>query len=352
MSLRFTDPADFQRQLLADPTLFAQEVDLLREVILFLQLTQDDYRKASFLDGRIVTPQTKGAYIRFGELEAALQGAKRRHPVHFIFHSGHVGSTLLSRLLQDVGGVIPIREPACLRTLAEAEETVTRPDSLVSPERFDWLLKAQLLLWGRGYPDTRAAIVKATSSAISLGPRLLSADDDARAICLNLRLEPYLATLLAGENSPLDLKGHAARRMRRLTAIAGDPDKPVHSLSVGELAAMAWVVESLAQAQLSHDFGERVLTLDFDVLLANVATALSNASAHFNLAVDGPALANAMQSPALTSYSKAPDHPYSPQMRTAQLNHARSTRADEIRAGQRWVERFAQGSPAVAALLA
>lgn len=352
MSLRFTDPADFQRQLLADPTLFAQEIDLLREVILFLHLSREDYHRASFLDGRIVTPQTKGAYMRFGEVEAALQGAKRQHPVHFIFHSGHVGSTLLSRLMQEVGGVMPIREPGCLRTLAEAEETIARPDSLVSPERFDWLLKAQLLLWGRGYSDTRAAIVKATSSAISLGPRLLSADSGGRAICLNLRLEPYLATLLAGENSPLDLKGHAARRMRRLVAMAGAPNQPVHALSVGELAAMAWVVETLSQAQLRRDFGGRVLSLDFDVVLADVGSALSEACVQFNLAVESFVLTNAMQSSALTSYSKAPDHAYSAETRRAQLDHARRMRADEIRAGQLWVERFAQQAPAVAALLA
>src|SRR3546814_20118484 len=40
----------------------------------------------------------------------------------FIFHIGHVGSTLVSRLLAEVGDALPLREPMLLRALAQVAE--------------------------------------------------------------------------------------------------------------------------------------------------------------------------------------------------------------------------------------
>jgi hypothetical protein len=79
---------------------------------------------------------------------------------------------------------------------------------------------------------------------------LLTRCADARAIYLNLRAEPFLATLLAGPNSPSDLRGHGAERMRRLMRIlAIEPATPLHALSLGELAAMSWLTETATQHQ-------------------------------------------------------------------------------------------------------
>ena len=50
--------------------------------------------------------------------------------VHFIFHTGHVGSTLVSRLLDETGDVLSLREPLPLRTLADAMDVLTLPESL------------------------------------------------------------------------------------------------------------------------------------------------------------------------------------------------------------------------------
>lgn len=348
MSLRFNDSHEFRARLLADPTLFAQDIDLIRELVLFLHLSREDYQRASFLDGRIVTPQSRGTYIRYAELDAALAGAAPTLPVHFIFHSGHVGSTLLSRLIEAAPGVLALREPGCLRALAEAELNLGAPESLVSPERFELLLRAQTLLWSRAYPDTRASVVKATSTTSSLGSRLMTIAPDMNAICLNLALEPYLATLLAGENSHLDLRGHGPGRMRRLSALLGAPvQQPLHAMSLGELAAMAWTVETLTHARLQQHFGPRVLRLDFDAVLADVDAALGAACAHFG--VQAPDTA-AIQ-PLMHTYSKAPDQPYSPDVRRTQLDTARRTRADEIRKGLLWAETFARQAPALGGLL-
>ncbi len=75
-------------------------------------------------------------------------------------------------------------------------------------------------LWSRGYEATRAVVVKATSSAGRLAPRLLGRSPASRAVYLNLAAEPYLATLLGGANSA---DGPARPRPRPHAPPAGRP---------------------------------------------------------------------------------------------------------------------------------
>ena len=104
--------------------------------------------------------------------------------------------------------VLSLREPLPLRTLAEAHDALGRPDSLLSNAQFDAALDTFMALWSRGYAGNTSVIVKATSSTGRLAPALLQPNVGSRAIYLNLGTEPYLATLLAGQNSPIDLRGH------------------------------------------------------------------------------------------------------------------------------------------------
>ena len=57
-------------------------------------------------------------------------------PIHFIFHSGHVGSTLLSRLLEEVPSQLGLREPLPLRSLAELHDRSRRDSSEAATEFF------------------------------------------------------------------------------------------------------------------------------------------------------------------------------------------------------------------------
>lgn len=343
---------DLKPRLFVSPDLFAQKIDFLQRLVLFIHFSRDLYQQSSFLDDRIITPQTKGAWVKFDELSAAIAGEAPARPLHFIFHSGHVGSTLLSRLIESAGGVLALREPLTLRTLADAQGALGELHSLVSPADFEMVLRSQILLWSRGYDDTRAVLVKATSTAIRLAPNLLTASPASKAVCLNLALEPYLATLLAGENSIIDLRGHGEGRIKRLrTLAAADASAPLYTMSAGELAALAWVVETLSQARLKDQYGARVLGVDFDALLSNIPDGLAAVCAHFGIAAPGSFFAAAANSPVMQAYAKAPEAPYSPELRASQLNYARSVHANEIRKGRDWVEALARKSNAVARLL-
>ncbi len=346
-------PPHIQRmrdQLLADPSLLAQKLDFFGQRALFLRFTASEYRQASFLDDRILTPAAQGMWARFEDVTAALAGAAPARPLNFIFHAGHVGSTLVSRLLENAPGVLALREPLALRALAEAQDTLGAPESLVSPEQFASFVREQIILWSRGYADTRAVIVKATSTAARLGPVLLQEQPAARALYLNLTPEPYLAALLSGENSPIDLRGFAGERVRRLKRFGVELPAPVHAMSIGELAAMTWTVERLTEGALAEAGKEQVLSLDFERLLASPETALRAICAHFRIEAPEAYFTQVSQNPEWLRYAKAPEHPYSPDARAQALAEARASKAAEIRQGLSWLDAMAARSAPIAQL--
>jgi hypothetical protein len=343
---------DLEALLPVSPNAWAHNLDLPGGRVLVLRLDERTYHAASFLDDRILTPSTQGAWLPGATVSEASRRVGEPRPLHFIFHTGHVGSTLLSRLLDETGLVLPLREPLLLRALADAGESIGRTESLLSEAQFGALIDMSRGLWSRGYASTRAVVVKATSSAGRLAPELLARSPASKAVYLGLAAEPYLATLLGGANSATDLRGHGPGRMRRLLAGRCLPLQPLHALSTGELAALGWLAESLSRRDAVTAHGSRVMRLDFDAFLADVPGQLARVASHFGLAADAAVLAKAATGPVLGRYSKAPQLPFPPGERAARLAESRRSNRDEIARGLAWLERLGAEDAAIAALLA
>lgn len=332
----------------ASADVLVQKIDLVRDAALLVAFDAGQYRAASFLDDRILTATTKGGWVRLKRVTDAAR-AVTPLPLHFIFHAGHVGSTLLSRLIDESGSVLGLREPLPLRQLAEAHDVLGMAESLLSEAALRDLTDALLKLWGRGSGTARAVVLKATSSAGRLAPLLLARLPEARAVYLNVKPEPYLATLLAGANSPADLRGHGPERMRRLRAMGVPPAEALHELSLGELAALGWLAERLSQRVAEAAGGARIVAVDFDRFLDDVAGEVERVASHLWIPHDAQFAARAAASPALTRYAKAPEHAYSPALRAQVLNDARARHREEIRKGLAWLQRMAAVHPAAAA---
>jgi hypothetical protein len=180
---------------------------------------------------------------------------------------------------------------------------------------------------------------------------LLRRDAGSRAVYLNLRAEPYLATLLAGPNSPVDLRGHGAERMRRLRAHISAPFGSLHALTPGELTAMSWLAESLTRREILDQSPDRVLAVDFDAFLGDLPRAMQQIVDHLQLPADPGWLSRLGMNPALARYSKSQDHEYSPALRAQVLDQARREHRDEIRRGLGWLESLARTEQAVARVL-
>ena len=342
---------DLLTRLQESPDAYIHKIDFNSGRVLLVQFDAATYRSASFLDDRILGPATKGAWLPLDRAAEASRLVANTRPLHFIFHTGHVGSTLVSRLLDETGVVLSLREPLPLRTLADAYDALGGPDLLLSDAQFEPTLAMFMRLWGRGYDGTRSVVVKATSSAGRLATPILTAGEGSRAIYMNVRAEPYLATLLAGQNSPIDLRGHGPGRMRRLQSRIAAPLAPLPTLSIGELAAMSWLTESWSQHDAVKRFPGRVIALDFDQFLSTVAESMSRILAHLQLPDNPRFLSEIGNSPVLTRYSKAPEHAYTPNVRAEVLRDSRRHNSAEMRKGLDWLERLARSDNGVAKML-
>lgn len=337
---------------LPSPDSWPHRLDPARALVLQIRLDAAAYRAASFLDDRVLGPATRGVWLPLERLAGAAAPLHGLRPLHFIFHTGHVGSTLLSRLLDATGAVLSLREPLPLRTLAELHDELPRAGAaLPGAAGFDNLLELFLRLWRRGYPGTEAVVLKATSSAARLGPVLLDAQADARAVYLNLRAEPWLASLLAS-TAQADLRGHAAERLRRLAARLDTPLPPVDDASPGELAALGWLAETLTQHELLQQHPQRVLAADFDVLLSELAGGMRDVLGHIGLANDEGVLGRVCRAEALGRYSKAPELRYDARLREELLRESRRVNATELARGLRLLDTLARSEAAVARVMA
>jgi hypothetical protein len=337
------------QRLAGSPDVMLHNIDLVRNRGLLISADAEMYRAASFLDDRILPSAKEGGWVALRHVVEAARGVPQNPALHFIFHTGHVGSSLVSRLLDESGSVLGLREPLALREAAAAHDVVGRADSLVSREGFGVLLSTLLRLWGRAYAQTPSVVLKATSSAGRIAPALLMLQPGARAIYLNLRAEPYLATLLGGANAVLDLRGHGPERVRRLIGLGLSGVQALHELSPGELAALSWLAETLAQLAACEAGGERVVSIDFDRFLEDVPGSMTRIVEHFDVQHDAAYLAGIGRSAELSRYAKAPEHPYSPQVRAQALADARVKHAGEIRKGLAWLEKTARANRLAAA---
>ena len=325
------------------PDLFVQRIDLVAGSAAVLRMSREAYRAASFLDGRLL-PLTPDGFIMPHEhlvrWTQAITEAPR--PIHFIFHAGHVGSTLLSRIIEEADGVLALREPPTLRTLATTHDALS-PAS----KEFDIALATQLRLWRRGYDDTKCVVVKATSDTARIGERLMDEAPDARAILLNVGAEVHLAQTVS--SSLRDLRATGAERFKRLSRLLGVAE-PV--TTAGEAAAMSWLTEHVTQQRIAEACPGRTLRIDFDAFLADPALHLRTISHHLSLAAPSVVLNSAAAHALMQQYAKNPDKPYSAETRAEQLRQSRRDNADEIRRGLAWLDRMAAAHPSAAAALA
>jgi hypothetical protein len=323
---RMDDIAD---ELGASPEWFPHELDLDQDRVSFIRLQKTDYEQASFLDARIVTPASIKKSLRWPDIEAAISAAHLTERCGFIFHIGHVGSTLLSRLVGAHPGVFSVREPMVLRTLAQLPIAAEQP------------LAGCLKLLSRTFEPRQLAVIKATSFVSELSSSLVSRAAAPKAVMMFVSAESYFATILGGPNSRQEARMMAPSRLARLHRRLGRQAWQLGSLSEGELLGVSWACEMSALAQAIHAAADRALRVDFEQFIGSPTTVLTDVLRHFNLEGSSQTVAAILGGPDMRRYSKAPEHPYDAQLRRDVLNQARAEHRAEIRRGLAWLDRAA-----------
>lgn len=315
---------------LAALKVFPFQYDAASEQVMLVALSADAVNKAAFLDQRVLASAGGSSAVAIRDFEAAADLLPARRP-GLIFHQGHCGSTLLSRLIATSTGSRALREPLVLRTLAQLAANVAAGDSTVSPADASRRLRLFLRCFGQG---PAPVVVKASSICNDLAPMVSADEPDLRALFLFVRPEVYIATMLAGPNNRVDLAAFGGLRRQRLRN-RGVETEPLYALSLGRLAALAWLSEAAAYCAAPND--HRLVALDFDAFLSAPAAMLESATRHLGLAADPAAVRAAIEGPDMRTYSKAQQHEYSPALRAEVLRQARYDHAGEIKAGLDWL---------------
>ena len=110
-------PAPPAQEIVRDARWLAQALDANAGVVRLIEMGPEQYRAASFLDDRMLQAGVNSVTRPFAEIAAAIP-ADARTDARWIFHIGHVGSTLIARLLGELDGVLAVREPRILRDVA------------------------------------------------------------------------------------------------------------------------------------------------------------------------------------------------------------------------------------------
>ncbi len=334
------------------PELFPYAYDVRNDAVSLIRLTRADYERASFLDERVLEPHTLARSVPWEHLSAVVEGATLVERCHYIFHTGHVGSTLLSRLLGAHESVFSLREPGILRTLAQMR---TEPDSqprVWTDGQIEERLSAFLKLLSRTFEPRQSPVIKATSYMSELAPQLLSRPTAPKALLMFVKPETYLATILGGPNTRQEAKMLTAGRLKRLHRRLGREVWRLASFSEGEGLAAGWAAEMSALVEARAATGTRTLALDFDAFLEEPEKMLLATFRFLCCDATPEAAGEIIVGPLMQRYSKGLEHAYSPALRREILDGARKTNGAEIAKGLAWLDRAAEEFPLIRQCLA
>ena len=302
-----------QSEIARDATWLAQALDAQNGLVRLVRMDAQAYRNASFLDDRMLQQPVDAHVVEWRTVRSAL-AVEARRDARWIFHIGHVGSTLVARLLGELDGVLSIREPRILRDAA----------MLPKERRGDFVPPLQRLL-SRTFAPGETALVKATSFVSEIAPELVPPGE--RALFMYAQPRAYIASILAGENSVKELAAlgpsRAQRMEERVSGLGGSTS--------ADAAATAWACEMTALEAAAEAMHDRTIAwADFDSMLADMANELERVASIFGFDTDPDRLREVATGPLMRRYSKALEYEYSPSLRRDLIAEATASHRADI----------------------
>jgi hypothetical protein len=308
-----------------DARWLAQAVDPQAGLIRLVEMTPEAYRASSFLDDRMFEQKRVTHLLPWTDVAGpAPEGA--RQDARWIFHIGHVGSTLIARLLGELETVLSVREPRALRDLTFFPAEIRA--------QFTPVLR---VLYSRTFAPEQTALTKTTSFVSEIASELVPGD--GRALFLYATPRAYICGILAGENSRKELKAMAAARTARL-ASRGITLTPARSEA--ELAAAAWACEMTSLEQAA---GSGMHWADFDRMLEDLEGTLRKLAEFFGFSASEARIAEVANGPLTRRYSKATEYEYSPNLRRDLLAEANDRHRADIESALAMLDAASETAP-------
>ena len=323
-------------QIARDACWLAQALNPAEGVVRLVAMDEKAYRAESFLDDRLLQQKVDAQLLPWPQIEAAMS-SNLRCDARWIFHIGHVGSTLVSRLLGELANVLALREPRLLRDLAMSPAEMRARYVALVPK-----------LMSRTFGANEIACVKATSFVSEIASELVPSGE--RALLMFASPRNYVASILAGENSVKELRMLAPSRAQRISRRVPTIDPANND---AELAAVAWACEMTSLEVAADAMTDRqVAWADFDAMLCDMEAELTRVAKFFAFACEKTRVAALVRGPLMLRYSKDLGYEYSAALRRDLIEDAARHFGREMEGALAMLRRAAERSPLLARSLA
>jgi hypothetical protein len=313
-------------EIVRDARWLVQALDASSGMVRVVEMSPDSYRSASFLDDRMLQEQHFAGIVPWASVAEAIPGDARRD-ARWIFHIGHVGSTLLARLLGEIEGILSVREPRFLRDAA----------MLGNADRADYTAPAQAL-FSRTFGEDETALVKATSFVSEIADELVP--EGQRALFMFATPPNYIGSILAGPNSVQELAALAPSRAQRMKGRVSLPPQR----NAAEAAAAAWACEMTALESAAERMPDRQIAwADFDAILGDMEGELARIAAFFGFPTGR--IESIAAGPLMNRYSKATEYEYSPRLRRDLIAEAEAANRADLDGALAMLQSAAENSP-------
>jgi hypothetical protein len=328
---------DFAKGLVRSPDFLWQDLDLVNRRGLVAKFDEAGYRRASFLDQRAFQRDTLAAWLSLKDIRQQTQALVVPAP-HAIFHVSHCGSTLASRLLAELPGCLPLREPLVSLVLAQERRELALPTARLTEADWQELFEAAYRCLSRVYRPQERAFIKHTSACSNLLPEFLGRDTGSHALLLYADLETWLAVMLRSPDVRHNGRFYAQAWLKDLHALTGRSDLRLATLADAEQFAINWLTGMLHFERARQVYGGRVQQLDFADLLASPAAELESLARLFGL--DASKAAAVASGPLMGSYAKRPNERFDAATREKELQESRAQFGVEIKAGMLFAKKL------------
>ena len=315
-------------EIARDAKWLVQALDPRNSLVRLIEMNAAAYRDSSFLDDRMLQRPVNAHVVEWRTVRGAV-ALEARRGARWIFHIGHVGSTLVARLLGELEGVLSVREPRFLRDIAVLE----------NEDRDNFTYPAQAL-FSRTFGDDELALVKATSFVSEIADELVPAGE--RALFMYTQPGPYIAAILAGENSMKELAALAPSRAQRMSGRVALPEPR----SAAEAAAIAWACEMTALESAAGKMEDRRIDwADFDMMLDDMPNELIRLAQFFGFPAQADRIHAVATGPLMRRYSKALEYEYTPSLRRELIDEAAAEHRRDIDSALAMLQSAAEKAP-------
>ena len=348
-----TDLRERYASLFQTPDLLPWQLDLSGSRLLLALLDEGTYRSAAFLDQRLnLDSRLQAIWAPLQQVsDDARASGRMQTPAGFLFHIGHCGSTLLTRLLGEEPRLLPLREPLSLRTLAESERLAGTQGASLDRPAWEALRELLLLLLTRTYRQDQRALIKPSSNCNNLMEPMLASHPGHKAVFLYLNLRSYLANVLRPQsrNALYVFANDRSFDLRRfMPGVSVSPD----GLAPARLGALNWTA---SMAQLLHvqddpRFSGRVRSIEFEAFLRAPAASLVELSAFLGAPMEAAQAEQVLAGDHMQRYAKDPRFPYTPELREEDLRNSLQAHAQDIDDAQTWLAGLLERAPGLGGL--